>query len=85
MHFLLKLAEQMLAAASESAVTMDARVLSQICIKVNISTGLPSGAEKDTDIHETSHEQLPWDSMQASACNPGSGKTRTTEVLFTAS
>lgn len=44
----------MLAGASKNAVNVNARLLSQICIKVNISTGLPSGAEKDTDLHEIS-------------------------------
>lgn len=77
MHFLLlKLAEQMLAAVPKNAVTVDAGLLSQICIKVNTYARLPSGAEKDTDLHETVHRQLLWDSVQGSACNPGPGKRR---------
>lgn len=82
MYFLLlKLAKQMLAAAPKNAATVDARVLSQICIKVNIPTELPNGAEKD--LHETTR-QLLWDSGQGSACNPGLGKRKRIEVLFLA-
>lgn len=55
----------MLAAASKNPITLDARVWSQICIKVNISTGLPCEAEKDTVLHETTHRQLLWDSLLA--------------------
>lgn len=57
----------MLAAVPKNAVTVDARVLSQICIKVNTCTRLPNGAEKDTDLHETTHRQLLWE-LSARLC-----------------
>lgn len=66
----------MLEAASKNPVTVDASLWSQICINVNISTELPSGAEKDTVLHETTQRQLFWDSVQGSACNSGSEKNK---------
>lgn len=59
--YFLNLAEEMLAATSKNPVTVDARGWSQICVKVNISRGLPSRAEKDTVLHETTHRRLFWD------------------------
>lgn len=72
----------MLAAVSKNPVIVHARVCSHICIKVNISTELPSGAEKDAVLHEKTHRQLFRDLVQGSASSPGSEKTKTTDELL---